>query len=142
MRIDAEEDTDRSIDLAPLLDCIFLLLIFFMISTTFDADKGDVSDIRFELPRISSALVSDGIESMKPLVISIDREGRLYADSIPASLSNIHDLLREDAQLHPNRSVTISSDRNVSFGKVAQVLDLCHFLGRKSISIQGESNRN
>ncbi len=139
MRIDISDDSDRSIDLAPLIDCIFLLLVFFMLTTTFEKNRGGAGRIELELPRMSSATSIGLLDSLPPFQVAIDRDGTLYIDSTQSSLTRLHDILREDIQLYPQRSIEIFSDKNIAFGKVAQVLNLCHFLGRKSISIKAEA---
>ena len=72
MRYNEPVETDTSIDIGPLIDIVFILLIFFMVTTTF------VKDMKLELerPKASSAVTA----SSKAIRLFIDRDGATYLD--------------------------------------------------------------
>lgn len=138
MQIDTGEEEEKTIDLAPLLDCIFLLLIFFMITTSFNTDAKRQLEIPLKLPRVSSGFALETGKPLKALEITIDQKGGLYLNAVESNLSDLHRILKADALISPDRKIVIIGDREVPFDRVAQVMDLCHLLGRKNVSVRAE----
>jgi len=104
------ESSSMGITLAPLVDVVFLLLIFFMVSTTFQVQPG----LEVNLPQSSS---TTEVES-EPWVITIRPEGNLYLDNEQISLSDLKETLGES-----DRGVILKADRQVPHGAVVSVLD-------------------
>ncbi|MBA2124289.1 hypothetical protein B9J78_05070 [bacterium Unc6] len=104
-----------TIDIAPLIDVVFQLLIFFMLTSTFIIQPG----VRVRLPRAVTSEVLDE----KNLVITITGENVLYIQDKVVTLSELRVMLREAAR--KNISVLIKSDRTVSIGRVVEIWDIC-----------------
>ena len=141
MQIDTGDEEERSIDLAPLLDCIFLLLIFFMITASFKTDTLPQLDIPLELPRVSDGLAAQFSGPIKALEISIGLEGELHLNAVECELSDLHRILKSDALINPERKVIIVGDRRVAFEYVARVMSLCHLLGLQNVTVKAERNQ-
>ena len=126
-----EMRSDRSkrtliLNVLPLIDVLFLLLIFFMISTTFLSQPA----IKLELPEAEHA------ETVRqnPLVIHIDPSGRIYLNDEPMQIPLLAEALRRKLADDVEKSVTFKADSRVSHGRVVEVLDVIKGAGVRRIS--------
>lgn len=120
-------DEDR-LDVTPLIDVVFLLLIFFMLTSTFVLQPG----IKVKLPR---AITSEALRE-KNLIIVITAGGKIYLDNEIISLDELSARLEKAAQ--DKRAVLIKADRKISLGRVVEVWDLCRDVGITQVSIATE----
>jgi biopolymer transport protein ExbD len=137
MRIrDDEDDETPEVNMAPLIDCIFLLLIFFLLTSTIQKQDDDrqktIQQLALELPESGAA--ADAPAQAEPLVISIDSAGKFYVKSNRVGLEELHRILREAA---PKKTkVRIEGDRRAQFEHIAHVIDLCEFEGLREIAVR------
>lgn len=122
MQIDYGEEEDAEISMSPLIDCVFLLLIFFLVATMSKKANKDV-DIR--LPESRSAVKR--LATDEQLVIGIDLKGNVFLEGMPASIMVLHDALRSEALANPNRQVRIDADAEAPLANVVEVVDICQF---------------
>jgi len=120
-------DEDR-LDVTPLIDVVFLLLIFFMLTSTFVLQPG----IKVKLPR---AITSEALRE-KNLVIVITAGGKIYLDNEIISLDELSAGLEKAAR--DERAVLIKADQKISLGRVVEVWDLCRDVGITQVSIATE----
>lgn len=113
----------RQIDIAPLIDIVFQLLIFFMLTSSFIIQPG----IRVNLPRA----VTGGIVTEKNLVITVSAENVIYLDDKIVTL----DELRARLKKFKAKPLLIKSDRRSSLGRIVAIWDLCRDLGIANINI-------
>jgi len=135
MKIDLPSQEGDDINLAPLIDCVFLLLIFFMVATTFDraqpATEDPVEELLIDLPDASAAIETDGLPA--PVVITVDSRGRYTIGGERVGVQRLHEKLKALAATDPHRRLRIDGDRNVAYQYVAHVLDVCQFVGLENI---------
>ena len=120
-------DEDR-LDVTPLIDVVFLLLIFFMLTSTFVLQPG----IKVKLPR---AITSEALKE-KNLVIVITAGGKIYLDNeiiLPGELS-----VKLEKAAQDDRAVLIKADQKISLGRVVEIWDLCRDVGITQVSIATE----
>jgi len=119
------------VSLTPMIDAVFLLLIFFLVATMAKKQK---RDIEIELPdsRSAAKLVADD----KRLVLGIDANGVFYLDGAPTTLNIVHDELRTVAATNPSRQIRIDADRQAPARNVVQILDLCQFRGLQNVGLR------
>ncbi len=113
------------IDIAPLIDVIFQLLIFFMLSSSFTFQSG----INVKLPK---AVTSDIIKE-ENLIVTITSENIIYLNG---TVTTLKELKRRLSQ--PNtkdRPLLIKADRRASVGRIVDIWDLCRNLGIERINI-------
>ena len=136
MRIDLGDDEVPEIGLIALIDCIFFLLMFFMVATSFKQQnvQRQTKDIPIVLPTASATLTA-GDAAKAPLVIGIDAQGGLYVDNARTTLQALHDRLRDEAARSPGRPVRIDGDRRTPYQHIVHVLDLCQFAGLAQVSM-------
>ena len=117
--------TNATIDLAPLVDVIFQLLIFFMLSSSFTFQSG----INVRLPK---AVTSDVIKE-ENWVITISSENVIFLNEKIMTLKELEDALAKNKTM--DRAFLIKSDRRASVGRIVDVWDLCRKLGIEKINI-------
>lgn len=115
----------KQIDIAPLIDVIFQLLIFFMLSSSFTFQSG----INVKLPK---AVTSDVIKE-ENFIITVTAENVIYLNDRIITISELKDTLSKIE--NKSRPFLIKSDRRASVGRIVDVWDLCRNLGIERINI-------
>jgi len=131
MKVRIEDDDEVTVQMAPLIDCVFLLLIFFLVATTL---KKIEKELPLDLPE-AAASVSRQIED-NMTIISIDRDGNLYLGSEPVGQGYLGRKLREAAQRDANHRIRIDADRDAPLWAAVQILDMCHFESLTNVGIK------
>lgn len=119
------------LDIAPLIDVIFLLLIFFMLTSSFIFQPG----IKINLPK---ALTSEVIQR-ENLIIIVTGDNSLYINERLISQEELASRLKIAAK--ESKPILIKSDRGASLGKVVEVWDLCRSQGIQKINIATTQKR-
>jgi biopolymer transport protein ExbD len=137
MRIDLGEDEVPEIGLIALIDCIFFLLMFFMVATSFKQQdtQRKTKDLAIQLPAATATLVAAKLPA-DPLVIGVDARGEFFVDGQPISLQGLHDRLRSEAAAAPARPVRIEGDKRAAYQHIVHVLDLCQFEGLTQVAMR------
>jgi biopolymer transport protein ExbD len=142
MRVRKPEEEPFEIMLIPMIDCLLVIIIFFLVATTL---KNKQKELPLALPDASAALTV--VQSPDVFVIGVDKAGQVYlgGDTFmePVDNERLHRELRRLAQAAPNRQVRIDADRNVRFEEVVRVVDLCTFEGLRNVGLhtRGENAR-
>lgn len=120
MRLDLDDgDDERGIDLLPMLDMVFLLLIFFLAATTFARDEVEL-DLR--LPPARSGVEAKGGH---PLVVNVLADGRITADGREVTLEALRQKLAAALARDAQQAVLVRGDAKAAFGTGIEVLDAC-----------------
>ncbi len=131
MRVRIADDDNVEVQMAPLIDCVFLLISFFLVATTL---KKLEKELPLDLPQAAAA-VSKQVED-KMTVVSIDRAGNLYLGSEPVGQGYLGRRLRELAGQDPQHRVRIDADRDAPVWAAVQVLDICNFENLRNVGIR------
>ena len=131
MRIRWEDDEQVTVQMAPLIDCVFLLLIFFLVATTL---KKIEKELPLDLPEAAASVSTQAQDDMT--IISIDRDGNLYLGSEPVGQGYLGRKLRELAGQDPNHRIRIDADRDAPLWAAVQILDMCSFENLKNVGIK------
>ena len=136
MRINLGEDEAPEIGLIALIDCIFFLLMFFMVATSFKQPQGEKpqKELPVTLPAAQMSLERAGAGAL-PLSIGVDKSGKLYVDGDKVSVQALHERLKQEAASHPGRAIRIDGDELARYQDIVHVLDLCQFEGFTQISM-------
>ena len=122
---------ETGIDISPLIDMVFILLIFFMVTTTF------VKDMKLELERPSAAAASRA--SSKSIRVYLDRAAVVYIDEVPVRpwmiQSRVRDLLRSAS----DKQVLVITERAVPAEKLINVVDQCRLAGASEVAVATEA---
>ena len=137
MRINLGEDEQPEIGLIALIDCIFFLLMFFMVATSFRQQVGEKpqKELRVVLPAAQMSL-DRATAAPSPLIIGVDKQGKLYVDGDKVSVQGLHERLQQEASAHPGRPIRIDGDEMARYQDIVHVLDLCQFEGFTKISMR------
>lgn len=120
-----------SLSLTPLIDVVFLLLIFFLVASRFAQEDYELDVV---LPSASEA--QPLTVEPKELFINIDQRGEYYVDGRSMSKDEVEEVLRQAVANNPvNQSVVIRADRRVPFDFVVTVMNLCNRTGARDYSI-------
>lgn len=128
MRFGVTRRPDPTIDVTPMIDVVFQLLLFFMVTTTFISSPG----IEVDLPRSSSEVVLGDDEDID---LWVTTEGAVYANDAPVTRQQLVELLRRRAKADPDTMVVIKADEGVSHGRVVSVMDLARAEGLTRLAI-------
>jgi biopolymer transport protein ExbD len=123
------------LNLTPLIDVVFLLLIFFMVSTTFDKE----SRIKVELP--TAATQDEQVEDEKVLQITVDANGRFYVDErevVNTDADTLKRAIEKAAGVRRDLPVIIKADARASFQSVFKVMDVTSQLGFVNMTFPGK----
>jgi biopolymer transport protein ExbD len=119
---------DARIDITPLVDMVFLLLIFFMLSTTFIVTPG----IKVNLPQSSAEKVT---QEKNEVQVVITEDNKVFVESIPVDRGELEDRLAEAARRDPKTLVIIKADAKSIHGKVVEVMDIAKQSGLNRLAI-------
>ncbi len=127
MRFKPKKQDVDSIDVSPLIDMVFILLIFFMVTTTF------VKDMKLDInrPAASSASKSDS----KVIRVYIDNTGEVYIDNQPVKIWAIQSKLRGLLRSATDKSVLVVTDSTIPVEKLIDVVDECRMSGAKDVAV-------
>jgi biopolymer transport protein ExbD len=118
---------DQAVDISALIDVVFILLIFFMVTTTFQKD----TELELERPGASSGTPA----SSKALRVFIDRAGSVYVDDAPVKpymlQSRVRDYLRDSRE----GAVLVVADRTVQTQRLIEVVDQCRLGGASDVGV-------
>jgi biopolymer transport protein ExbD len=109
---------DVSLNLPSLVDVVFLLLIFFMLTTTFSRV---LTKLDVKLPE-ARAVVE---QKTRDTIIEIAEDGRLALDGSLITLEDLDRKLAQLAQERPEEAIIIKADKNVPYGRVIKVMGIC-----------------
>jgi biopolymer transport protein ExbD len=115
------------INITPMLDLAYVLLVIFIIMTT-----ASVQGVRVDLP---SASASQSIGQPKTRVIAVQSDGTLSLDTTPVSLSQLQAELQAAVAADPKTPVILRGDRVVQYDRIMQVLDICSKVGVSSLGM-------
>ncbi len=115
------------INITSLIDVLFLLLIFFMVSSTFLEQPG----IKLELPHAQSATVVE----QKDFTLFVDKEGKMYLNDDEVSLRNLKEIIKKRLPEMKEGALILKADQNVKHGVVVRIMDLVKQGGVKKLII-------
>lgn len=124
------------LEMTPLIDVVFLLLIFFMLATTFDESTA----FKIELPKASAQKT---VKAVKEIQILIDKEKNIYlkynlnskTNQEKINKENFVEILSAKLKESENKSVVISADKVIDYGFVVEIMGLVKEAGAEAINI-------
>ena len=116
MQLQDDNQPYDDINITPMLDLAYVLLVIFIIMTT-----ASVQGITVNLPKASAA---PSIAKPKTKAVSITADGTIYLDAYPVTLQELENLLRQYKAQDPNLPVIVKADSTIQYQRVVDVLDL------------------
>jgi len=130
MRFRQRKSQEIGVDMSPLIDMVFILLIFFMVSSTF------VKDMKLDLNRPGASSASKA--SSKVIRVYIDNAGDSYIDGQPVKTWAIQGKLRDMLRTSAEGSVLVVTDDGIEVNKLIEVVDQCRMAGAKDVAVATE----
>jgi biopolymer transport protein ExbD len=131
MNIKSDDSVEEFVlNLTPMIDVVFLLLIFFMVSTTF---MNQEAQIDVELPKAESG--AEATPTPDEITLTISEAGQVYHDGVALAPEPLLELLRAAAQHDPETPVTIRGHRAARHEAIVGVMDACGLAGLSNLAI-------
>lgn len=133
MRFRHSEDSSEqaNVDMTPLIDVVFILLIFFILSASFQQQN----QIKVERP---NSQVTDTISSVS-VTVSVDQQGQIWLDNQAVEVAMLTSRVKQKVAQANNVSVVIDVDKSVDSGRLIQVIDKVRIAGVNNVAVATES---
>lgn len=125
----ADEDVD--VQMTPMIDCVFLLLVFFLCSSSMTKPHKDL-----DLNLCNSSAAQVVASKYSTLIIEVDKNGDIFIDSEPMTTRLLHQKLGKAVKENPSRAIRVDSDRQAPVAYVAELLDHLQFIGFNNVGIR------
>ena len=122
-KVQADNEPYDEINITPMLDLAYVLLVIFIIMTT-----ASVQGIKVNLPKASA---QPSLSKAQTKAITITADGTLYLDTYPVSMQDLEMHLKQYKAVNPDLPVVVKGDAQIQYKRVVEVLDL---LGRLEIT--------
>ena len=127
MQAQEEDKAYDEINITPMLDLAYVLLVIFIIMTT-----AAVQGIKIDLPKASSTI---SLSKPKTKAITINNNGDVFLDSYPVTLADLENRLRTAKATEPDFPIVVRGDASVQYQKVMDVLDLLRRLDLNKVGL-------
>ncbi len=127
MQISKKTRKKVQINVTSLIDVLFILLIFFMVTSTFLEQPG----IKLELPKAQSAQV----EQIENLIIYVDQQRQVFLNDKPIAIDRLEKLLKETIAKNDQPTLVLRADKAVPHGLVVTIMDVAKRSGVKRLVI-------
>jgi len=128
MKLRQKSRADYLVDITPLVDVVFLMLIFFMVSTSFNLP----SSLKLDLPTSKDTAAE---EASKQVTIAVDAKGQLYMQNEADKDAALHKRILNISKGDPNMRVVLRADPDARHKRIALVLDTLRELEMTKIGI-------
>ncbi|NCC25025.1 MAG: biopolymer transporter ExbD [Deltaproteobacteria bacterium] len=115
------------VNMAPLIDLVFLLLIFFLVTTSFVKETG----VDVQRPQASTATLKEAGN----ILVGVSSEGKVYLESKEIDIRSVRAHIERSLAENPEGAVVIVADKESNTGVVIQVMDQCRLAGAQNVSI-------
>jgi biopolymer transport protein ExbD len=127
MQVQDDDKPYDDINITPMLDLAYVLLIIFIIMTT-----ASVQGIKVDLPKASS---STSLAKPQTKAITVSDSGQIFLDAYPVSMDELENRLRTAKATNPDFPIVLKGDSTVQYQKVMDVLDLLRRLDLSQVGL-------
>ncbi|MBB5352058.1 biopolymer transport protein ExbD [Haloferula luteola] len=136
MRLRSRRQPEPDVTIGPLIDCVFLLLTFFLVATMYKKKDRDIDIVP---PESSSAVKLPPDDDQ--CVIGINESGEVFWQGEAVSRTHLHAELASIASAHPEQRIRLDAHFETPFEKVVEMLDACKFRGLSNVGIRTYDDR-
>ena len=115
------------INITPMLDLAYVLLVIFILMAT-----ASVQGIKVDLPKASS---SQSLVQPKTVTLTVNNQGQVFIDAYPVTLPDLETRLRNIKAANPDAPIILKGDGTAQYAKVMEVLDLCRRLDLSKVGL-------
>jgi biopolymer transport protein ExbD len=127
MQIQDDDQPYDQINITPMLDLAYVLLIIFIIMTT-----AAVQGIKVNLPKASATA---SLSQPKTKAITVDNNGNVFLDAVPVTMTELEDQLKTAKAQDPDVPIVVKGDSQVAYQKIVDVLDLLRQLDLTKVGL-------
>lgn len=115
------------INITPMLDLAYVLLVIFILMAT-----ASVQGIKVDLPKASS---SQSLVQPKTIALTVNSQGQIFMDAYPVTIQDLETRLRNAKASNPEVPIVLKGDATAQYGKITEVLDLCRRLDLSQVGL-------
>jgi biopolymer transport protein ExbD len=130
VRRHAAPPEDTGIDLTPMLDVIFIMLIFFIVTTTFVREAG----IEINRPSAETAVKQE----QSNILVAISADSEVWIDGQRIDIRELRGLIRKLKSENPEAAVIVQADRDARAGLLVQAMDQARLAGVRDVAVAAE----
>jgi biopolymer transport protein ExbD len=125
--LDSQRAEEPELNMAPMIDMVFILLIFFLVTTTFVREAG----VEVQRPQAATAAT----KAKGAMMIALAADGRIYIESRQVDLRSVRALVERFLAEDPEGAVIIAADKKALTGRTIAVLDQCRLAGAHEVAV-------
>jgi len=118
--LESEEEQSSTFQIAPLIDIVFLVLIFFIAASVFQQIE---TEIPIDIPVASESVV--GERTPGKIIINVEKGGNIIVNEREFELKELETILIKISANFPNQAVIIRADKKCNYGRIIEILDTC-----------------
>lgn len=123
-------EDETGLNLTPMIDVVFLLIVFFMVGTKFyDLER----EFDVQIPEVSQA--NPLTSAPEEIVVSIGRDGDVFIGDEPATLAELTKRLADARAQYVDQSVLVRGDGSTAYQRIADVLSVCAQAGIRHLNL-------
>lgn len=134
MRRHHQPEDDTGIDLTPMLDVVFIMLIFFIVTSSFIKEAG----VEVQRPQAETASPQD----KGKILIAVTADGQVWLDKKPVDVRSVRAHVERMRVEQPDGAVVVQADQDARTGLVVQVMDQARLAGVRDVALAATSGAN
>ncbi len=134
MRLAPLRQHKPEIQMSPLIDVIFLLLLFYAVTTTFVSDER----LKLKLPEAKTAEDAGVSREERPPEVKVAADGTIWIDDRLVPESELENRIRQLVERAPDDGIILKGDKDADYGVVVHVLDIARSVGAKGIQMSAD----
>jgi len=138
MRFHTKKRRIPSITIVSLIDILAILLIFFIVTTTF---RQKLSQLQINLPESNASSTSAAAPAKKNIILQVKSANSVTLDDKPVALDDLAEAIEEAQETYPDCKITMQADKDAPFGAVVKVLDALQTAGIKNIPTMTKASK-
>jgi biopolymer transport protein ExbD len=134
MRLAPLRQHKPEIQMSALIDIVFLLLLFYAVTTTFVSDER----LKLKLPEAKTAEDAGVSREERPPEVKVAADGTIWIDDRIVPESELENRIRQLVERAPDDGIILKGDKDADYGVVVHVLDIARSVGAKGIQMSAE----
>ena len=123
MKIKQPTRDEAAVDMAPMIDLVFLLLIFFMVASVVT----ELEKVEVQIPESKHAKVPEDTKGR--MMLSVDANNQIYAGTVPVTIEELKQLVEAELDLNEDLRILIRADRRVEYKTCKEIMIACGDVG-------------
>ncbi len=136
MKFQNKEPESAAFPLAPMIDVVFLLLIFFIATMQFSQSE---RELNVSVPVAEEG--ADARQTVGEIIVNVKEDGEVVVDNAVMTQAQLFEKLQRIAAVHKNQAIRIRGDGQVEYQKIVEVIDVCQKAGIPNISFATQVQR-